>query len=150
VRAFSESCISVIQPLYRSWTVMTATPSSLWMLSNSLCLLHASGINLLAPATSAPNMGPCRRLSGSPEGADLITTTNIKPLTKIYITLSCRHRLSSGQHSQDTLVSTIVLDHSYTNKTQWSSKHKSRYKHEELQIIPCFWVMVETKVFIYE
>ena len=51
----SGFCISVIQPLYLSCTVITATPSNLWMLSNSLCRRHSCGISLLAPAGSSRN-----------------------------------------------------------------------------------------------
>lgn len=48
-RACSLFCSSVIQPLYLSCTVMTATPVSWWMLSNCLCRLQPSGMSRLAP-----------------------------------------------------------------------------------------------------
>ena len=38
---FSWSASSVTQPLYLSCTVMTATPTNLWMLSNSGWVRHA-------------------------------------------------------------------------------------------------------------
>ena len=62
----SGFCISVIQPLYLSCTVMTATPSNLWMLSNSLCRRHSCGISLLAPAGSSRNETHSCYVCGTP------------------------------------------------------------------------------------
>ena len=50
----AASCSSVTHPLYRSCTVITGTPTILWILSNwSNFFRHALGKSRLAPGTSS-------------------------------------------------------------------------------------------------
>ena len=97
--ALAGSCISVTQPLYRSCTVITGTPTNLSMLLNSGKRRHGCGIIFLAPGTSkAPTYASARTIYGV-QGC-MHTVTRIVHECFVHMFMNVLYTWMHCQHAQ--------------------------------------------------